>query len=114
MYFLIKLIPLILVLTVHSLKGITSGNVASESKPNIIMFLVDDMGWQETSVAFYTKVTELNKRYHTPNMERLADCGMIFNQAYACAVCSPSRYGLLTGRYPVYINLWGPVGLMMP
>ncbi|NQU54515.1 MAG: sulfatase [Bacteroidetes bacterium] len=75
---------------------------ASETKtpskqPNIIMFLVDDMGWQETSVPFYIEVTALNKRYHTPNMDRLAKRGIKFTQAYACAVCSPSRISLMTG-----------------
>ncbi|MDB4581555.1 sulfatase [Draconibacterium sp.] len=68
-----------------------------QGKPNIIMFLVDDMGWQETSVPFHDEVTELNKRYHTPNMDRLASRGMKFTQAYACAVCSPSRISLNTG-----------------
>ncbi|HRX13362.1 MAG TPA: sulfatase, partial [Draconibacterium sp.] len=52
-------------------------------KPNIIFFLVDDMGWQETSVPFWTEKTELNKRYKTPAMETLAAKGMKFTQAYA-------------------------------
>ena len=69
----------------------------AHEKPNIIFFFVDDMGWQETSVPFYSEVTELNKRYHTPNMDRLATKGMKFTQAYACAVCSPSRVSLMTG-----------------
>lgn len=70
------------------------------SKPNIIVFLVDDMGWQETSVRFHTEKTSLNERFHTPNMERLAEKGMIFTQAYASAVCSPSRVSLITGTNP--------------
>ncbi|MGE0104950.1 MAG: sulfatase [Blastocatellales bacterium] len=71
---------------------------AGESaKPNIIFFLVDDMGWQETSVPFHTQATELNRRYRTPNMERLASEGMKFTQAYASAVCSPTRVSALTG-----------------
>lgn len=65
--------------------------------PNIVLFLVDDMGWQDTSVPFYTATTELNRRYHTPNMERLAQRGMKFTQAYACCVCSPTRVSLMTG-----------------
>ena len=69
----------------------------SKDKPNIVFFLVDDMGWQETSVPFHTEITELNKRYHTPNMEVLAESGMKFTQAYACAVCSPTRISLMTG-----------------
>lgn len=69
-------------------------------KPNIIVFLVDDMGWQETSVPFHTEKTELNDRFQTPNMERLADQGMLFTQAYASAICSPSRVSLITGTNP--------------
>jgi arylsulfatase A-like enzyme len=67
------------------------------AKPNIIFFLVDDMGWQETSVPFHSEVTALNRRYRTPNMERLASQGMKFTQAYASAVCSPTRVSALTG-----------------
>ncbi|EKB51149.1 sulfatase [Cecembia lonarensis] len=69
-------------------------------KPNIVVFFVDDMGWQDTSVPFWTEITEWNKRYHTPNMEKLASQGMKFTQAYAHSVCSPSRTSLLTGMNP--------------
>ena len=67
------------------------------SPPNIILFFVDDLGWQDTSVPFWKEKTALNKRYHTPNMERLASEGMKFTQAYATPVCSPSRISLMTG-----------------
>jgi arylsulfatase A-like enzyme len=67
------------------------------NQPNIVMFLVDDMGWQDTSVAFHTKTTPFNHRYHTPNMEQLAREGMKFTQAYSCCVCSPTRVSLMTG-----------------
>lgn len=66
-------------------------------RPNIIVFLVDDMGWQDTSVAFHTSRTPANDRFHTPHMERLAATGMRFTQAYASCVCSPSRVSLMTG-----------------
>lgn len=66
-------------------------------RPNIIMFLVDDMGWQDTSEPFWTQRTPFNDRYRTPNMERLARSGVKFTQAYACSVCSPSRVSLMTG-----------------
>lgn len=65
--------------------------------PNIILFLVDDMGWQDTSVPFAKDTTANNRKYHTPNMERLAAAGMKFTQAYACSVCSPTRTSLMTG-----------------
>ena len=68
-----------------------------DNRPNIIFFLVDDMGWQDTSLPFWTEKTPLNQRYHTPNMERLASQGMMFTQAYACPVSSPSRISLMTG-----------------
>ena len=69
-------------------------SVAAQQPPNIVLFLVDDMGWQDTSVPFHTERTALNDRYRTPNMERLADDGMIVTQAYACSVCSPSLVSL--------------------
>ncbi|MFC2125161.1 sulfatase [Bacteroidota bacterium] len=69
----------------------------SGKQPNIVFFFVDDMGWQDTSVPFYHEKTTLNDSYYTPNMEKLASAGMKFTQAYAYAVCSPSRVSLMTG-----------------
>ena len=85
---------LILSITIFLL---SCSNQNNKQKPNIIFFLVDDMGWQETSVPFHSEPTELNRRYHTPNMEKMASAGMKFTQAYACAVCSPTRISLMTG-----------------
>lgn len=72
-------------------------SAAAQDRPNIILFLVDDMGWQETSVPFYRERTPLNDRYRTPNMERMARMGVKFTQAYACAISSPSRCSLMSG-----------------
>lgn len=66
-------------------------------QPNIVLFLVDDMGWQDTSVPFWNKKTPFNNIYQTPNMQRLASQGMKFTQAYATPVCSPTRISLMTG-----------------
>ncbi|PQB09034.1 sulfatase [Polaribacter filamentus] len=71
-----------------------------EKRPNVILFLVDDLGWQDTSVPFWIDTTRNNKVYQTPNMERLASKGMKFTQAYAHSVCSPSRVSLMTGMNP--------------
>ncbi len=70
---------------------------SASGKPNIIVFMVDDMGWMDTSVPFYDSTMPLNKRYHTPNMERLAHEGIKFTNAYAQPVCTPSRVSYLTG-----------------
>src|SRR5688572_15941092 len=77
--------------------------VAAE-KPNIIIFLVDDMGVMDTSVPFLTdeagqpKRYPLNDYYRTPNMERLASGGVRFNNFYAMSVCSPTRASIATGQ----------------
>lgn len=70
---------------------------ADGDRPNIIFFLVDDMGWQDTSVPFWTEKTFYNERYETPNMERLASKGVMFTQAYASSVSSPTRCSIMTG-----------------
>ena len=71
------------------------------NQPNIVVFLVDDLGWQDTSVPFWTKETEFNRRYHTPSWERLASQGTKYTNAYSAGpVCTPSRTSLLTGQSP--------------
>lgn len=69
----------------------------AKKQPNIILFLVDDMGWQDTSLPFWTQRTPYNDMFHTPNMERLGREGMVFTQAYACNLSSASRCSLITG-----------------
>ena len=72
-------------------------SLSGASRPNIILFMVDDMGWQDTSLPFWTERTPYNDVYETPNMERLARQGMMFTQAYACPLSSPTRCSLITG-----------------
>ena len=71
-------------------------------RPNILFFLVDDMGWQDCSVPFHFTNgvpvrTALNGTYRTPNLESLAARGLRFGNACAHPVCSPSRVSLMTG-----------------
>ncbi|ARS39214.1 sulfatase [Sphingobacteriaceae bacterium GW460-11-11-14-LB5] len=68
-----------------------------QARPNIIVFLLDDMGIMDTSLPFCDSIMPLNKRYHTPNMERMAKEGMKFVNAYAQPVCTPTRVSLMTG-----------------
>lgn len=96
MHFYTKAITtLILLISLVSCEQVAKTKV--EKKPNIILFLVDDMGWQDTSVPFWDEETLYNKRYQTPNMERLASEGMKFTQAYATPICSPTRVSLISG-----------------
>ena len=76
---------------------ISCKNSNDSVKPNIVLFLVDDLGWQDTSVSFWDRETKFNRLYNTPNMEILADMGVKFTNAYATPVCSPSRISLMTG-----------------
>lgn len=69
-------------------------------RPNLVLFLVDDLGWQDASQAFWRERTEQNGRFRTPNLERLCREGARFTQAYAHPVCTPTRVGILTGEHP--------------
>lgn len=95
------LFPLTLLpLAATYLQAQNNGSLRSEctdKRPNIILFMVDDMGWQDTSLPFWTQKTRYNELYETPNMERLARQGMMFTQAYASSISSPSRCSLITG-----------------
>ncbi|MCH2332726.1 MAG: sulfatase, partial [Roseibacillus sp.] len=67
--------------------------------PNIVFFLVDDLGWSD--VGCYG-----SSFHETPNVDRLAKEGMRFDNAYStCHVCSPSRASILTGKYPARTDL---------
>ena len=63
-------------------------------QPNIIVILADDQGWGDLGISGNSNVS-------TPNIDRLAEGGVRFDRFYVCAVCSPTRAELLTGRYHV-------------
>lgn len=72
---------------------------ATDKKPNFVFILVDDLGWIDTGCYG-------SKFYETPNIDRLAAEGMRFTDAYAaCAVCSPTRAAVMTGRYPARLGV---------
>ncbi len=91
------MIPLKKVLFIFFFFIVTGQVNAQKQQPNIIFFLVDDMGWQDTSVPFWDSLTPSNKKFHTPNMQRLAKERMKFTNAYAASICTPSRVSLMTG-----------------
>jgi len=97
---------------------IVSASAEEAAPPNIMVFLVDDMGVMDTSVPFLTdaegkpKRYPLNDYYRTPALERLAERGVRFNQFYAMSVCSPTRISIMTGQNAArhhatnWINPW--------
>ncbi|MES2705901.1 MAG: sulfatase-like hydrolase/transferase [Verrucomicrobiota bacterium] len=98
---------LFLLVLLPSSRGQTPQNTppaANPVRPNIVVFLVDDMGVHDTSVPFTLDEKgqpvkrRFNTFYRTPNLEALAAGGMRFTSACAQSVCSPTRCGLLTGR----------------
>ncbi len=90
--------------TVAAAQSIVEARVTVASRPNIIFILADDMGWGDLSC--YGRPD-----YKTPYLDRLATQGMLFTNAYSAApVCTPTRVGFHTGRYPARL----PVGLKEP
>jgi arylsulfatase A-like enzyme len=76
----------------------------TREKPNIVFIMADDLGYADLSIYGRTD-------YQTPNIDALAHQGVLFTQAYSASpVCSPTRVGFMTGRFP-----WRhPVGLLEP
>ncbi len=69
----------------------------ADGRPNIVLILADDLGWNDVS-------------YHggdipTPSIDRIASEGVELDRFYACPVCSPTRAGLMTGRYPIRFGM---------
>jgi arylsulfatase A-like enzyme/lysophospholipase L1-like esterase len=82
---------------------------ARPERPNILLFLVDDLGWCDSSVPMGEEPSALNLRYRTPNLERLAARGVRFSDAYASGpVCTPTRTSIMTGKAPArtHITYW--------
>ena len=72
---------------------------ANRRKPNFVLILIDDLGWMDAGCYGSTF-------YETPNIDRLAAEGMRFTNGYAaCAVCSPTRAAVMTGRYPARLGV---------
>ena len=90
------LIALIMAFAAFAVNANPKPNIA---KPNIILFLIDDLGWADLGLTGSTF-------YETPNIDRLASEGVFFSDAYAAnPVCSPTRASVLTGKYPSRIGL---------
>ncbi|WP_405563362.1 arylsulfatase [Polaribacter sp. Asnod6-C07] len=85
---------LLVVFTLFLIYTVSGQNKSQNKKPNIIYILADDLGIGDLSV--YNE----NSKIHTPHLDQLADDGMRFTDAHtSSSVCTPTRYGIITGRY---------------
>ena len=83
--------------------GVCVAEAMGAEHPNVIVFLMDDLGWNDLG---YTG----SKFYESPNIDRLAARGMVFTRAYAAPICSPSRASILTGLDPARLGFTLPTG----
>ncbi|QDT41474.1 Arylsulfatase [Gimesia alba] len=95
---MMRLIPFLtlvtLLLALHFCGEDLFAQKPTEEKPNFIVFIADDMAWDDCGAYGHPKI-------QTPNLNQLAVDGMKFNHAYlTCSSCSPSRSSIITGRYP--------------
>ena len=96
----------LLFLILFLLAQISQAQNVAES-PNFIFILADDQGWNGTSVRMIEN-NDLSKSdfYETPNIERIANKGIVFSNAYASApVCAPSRYSIQFGQTPARLKM---------
>jgi len=89
----------VLAMGVSSMVGAGCAQHTEQSNPNIVFFFADDLGWPQSGAYG-------SDYYHTPNIDRLAEEGVRFTDAYtAAAVCSPTRASLMTGKYPGRLHI---------
>jgi arylsulfatase A-like enzyme len=85
-----------------ALFALLSGQAHSESKPNIVYFLIDDAGYADCGL-------NGGKDIRTPNIDKLAKAGAVLTSFYVQPVCSPTRAALMTGRYATHTGVYGIV-----
>ncbi|MBE7494063.1 MAG: sulfatase [Verrucomicrobiaceae bacterium] len=82
-------------------------SLSAAAQPNVVLFLVDDMGWMDCGVYG-------SKYYETPNIDRFAARAMRFTNAYSQPLCSPTRASLLTGQYSARHRITSATGHQPP
>jgi len=78
-------------------------NNPAAGRPNLVFILADDLGWRDTGLYGSTFL-------ETPNIDRLAQRGMMFAQAYAAPLCSPTRASIMTGLHPARLGMTSASG----
>jgi len=81
-------------------RGIKIEASKPSDRPNIVFIIADDMGWKDIGYQ--------GSEIRTPNLDRLAREGRVFDQHYVMPTCTPTRVGLLSGQYPSRYGILGP------
>ncbi len=102
----------LVVIVLFLFSACNSSKAIEQEQPNVVFIFVDDLGYGDVGCYGATKV-------QTPKIDQLAKEGRMFTDAHsASAVCTPSRYALLTGEYPLRGNngkgIWGPCSHNQP
>ena len=93
------LAAVLLVAVVGETETSSASEPNSNSQPNVVVILVDDLGYMDIGA------NNTDCFYETPNIDNFADSGMRFTNGYAAnPVCSPTRFSILTGRYPTRVG----------
>ncbi|XP_065178011.1 arylsulfatase B-like [Sycon ciliatum] len=79
----------------------TSRRVGAAKRPHVILFVIDDLGWNDVSYQ--------GAEFKTPNIDKLANSGVKLDQYYVNRICSPTRSSIMAGRYAYNMGLDGPV-----
>jgi arylsulfatase A-like enzyme len=85
--------------------SILAGSASSAERPNVVIFLADDLGWAD--VGFHGQ-----KHIETPSLDRIAKEGVQLDRFYATPICSPTRAALMTGRDPIRLGV--VYGVILP
>lgn len=95
-----RIVALVLLLLTSSAVSHAGAAESSPTRPpNVVVFLVDDLGYMDVGA------NNADCFYDTPNIDRLSQSGMRFTDGYAAnPVCSPTRYSLMTGKYPTRVQ----------
>ena len=88
------LISVIFLFAINSVMAKKTYAASKSSPPHILFMLADDLGWID--VGFH------GSKIHTPNIDSLAEDGVILDNYYVQPVCTPARGSLMTGRYPIH------------
>src|ERR687891_2168439 len=96
------------ILVVAAVAALTAAGAEAQSRPNVVLIITDDAGYGDLGVYGATDL-------RTPNLDGLARDGVRFTDFYANAPsCTPTRAGLMTGRYQQRVGLEYPLGMQRP